>query len=116
VWERFYNLPAVGDAHSISEMGHNPKGFSTPLTSAFAGCGHTIAWALGGFGRVEDGRGSLGHAATLRFPSPLIEPDVPISGIRLSDWFHRKAHGENSSRKRLLCGGFLSFALRYSFL
>jgi hypothetical protein len=24
-------------------------------------------------GRVEDGRGSLGHAATLRFPSPLIE-------------------------------------------
>ena len=31
---------------------------------------------------------------TLRFPSPLIEPDVPISGIRLSDWFHREAHGE----------------------
>src|SRR5258706_13800270 len=29
------------------------------------------------FGRVEDGRGRLGHAATLRFPSPLIEPDVP---------------------------------------
>ena len=27
-------------------------------------------------GRVEDGRGSWGHAATLRFPSPLIEPDV----------------------------------------
>ena len=44
-------------------------------------------------GRVEDGRGSLGHAATLRFPSPLIEPDVPISGIRLSDWLHREAHG-----------------------
>jgi hypothetical protein len=45
-------------------------------------------------GRVEDGRGNLGHAATLRFPSPLIEPDVPISGIRLSDWLHREAHGE----------------------
>jgi membrane protein YqaA with SNARE-associated domain len=28
-------------------------------------------------GRVEDGRGSLGHSASLRFPSPLIEPDVP---------------------------------------
>src|SRR5262245_2340809 len=28
-------------------------------------------------GRVEDGRGSLGHSATPRFPSPLIEPDVP---------------------------------------
>jgi hypothetical protein len=32
----------------------------------------------------------LGHSATLRFPSPLIEPDVPISGIRLSDWLHRE--------------------------
>jgi hypothetical protein len=30
-----------------------------------------------GFGRVEDERGSLGHLAALRFPSPLIEPDVP---------------------------------------
>jgi hypothetical protein len=50
--------------------------------------------ADGGKGRVEDGRGRLGHVATLRFPSPLIEPDVPISGIRLSDWFHRAAHGE----------------------
>src|SRR3954452_16691878 len=38
--------------------------------------------------RVEDGRGGLGHAATLRFPSPLIKPDVRISRIRLSDWFH----------------------------
>jgi hypothetical protein len=52
------------------------------------------------FGRVEDGRGSLGHAATLRFPSPLIEPDVPISGIRLSDWLHRKAHGARDQGRR----------------
>ena len=29
-------------------------------------------------GRVEDGRGSLGHSATPRFPSPLIKPGVPI--------------------------------------
>ena len=28
----------------------------------------------------------------LRFPSPLIKPNVPISGIRLSDWLHHKAH------------------------
>jgi hypothetical protein len=28
----------------------------------------------------------------LRFPSPLIEPDVRISRIRLSDWLHREAH------------------------
>ena len=57
------------------------------------------------FGRVEDGRGNLGHSATPRFPSPLIEPDVPISGIRLSDWFHRMAHdgalnGRRSRRSR----------------
>src|SRR6516164_8742833 len=50
-------------------------------------------------GRVEDRRGSLGHLATLRFPSSLIEPDVPISGIRLSDWFHREAHGATARGK-----------------
>src|SRR3954470_20815114 len=43
--------------------------------------------------RVEDGRGGLGHAALPRFPSPLIKPDVRIARIRLSDWFHRAAHG-----------------------
>jgi hypothetical protein len=34
-------------------------------------------------GRVEERRGSLGHSATLRFLSPLIEPDRQISRIRL---------------------------------
>jgi hypothetical protein len=58
----------------------------------------------------------LGHAATLRFPSPLIEPDVRISRIRLSDWLHREAHGEITDRKRHLRGVFSSFASRYSFL
>ena len=43
--------------------------------------------------RVEEGRGGLGHVASLRLPSPLIEPDLRISGIRLSDWLHLKAHG-----------------------
>jgi hypothetical protein len=42
---------------------------------------------------------------TPRFPSPLIEPDVPISGIRLSDWFHREAHGKKTNRARHLHGG-----------
>src|ERR1700694_1789606 len=65
-------------------------------------------------GRVEDGRGSLGHSATLRFPSPLIEPDVPISGIRLSDWLHREVHGEQTNRTRLRHGESLSFAPRHS--
>jgi hypothetical protein len=36
-------------------------------------------------GRVEEGRGV---AYALRFPSPLIKLDVPISGIQLSDWLH----------------------------
>jgi hypothetical protein len=52
------------------------------------------------YGRVEDGRGSLGHLATLRFPPPLIEPDVPVSGIRLSDWLHREAHDGAVSGRR----------------
>src|SRR5215475_6650172 len=34
--------------------------------------------------RVEERRGSLGHAASLRFLSPLIEPDMGAP-IRLSD-------------------------------
>ncbi len=34
-----------------------------------------------------------GAVAMLRFPSPLIKPDVPISGIRLSDWLHLAAVG-----------------------
>src|SRR5215470_16887740 len=41
--------------------------------------------------RVEDGHGSLGHAATLRFRCPLIELEVRISRIRPSEWFHREA-------------------------
>ena len=49
----------------------------------------------------------MGHAATLRFPSPLIEPDVRISRIRLSDWLHRQAHARKhgpqaSSARRTL--------------
>ena len=59
-------------------------------------------------GRVEDGRGRLGHVATRRFPSPLIEPDVRISRIRLSDWLHREAHGKITDRKAsFLRGVFL---------
>ena len=35
---------------------------------------------------------------TLRFPSPLIKPGVPIFGTRLSDWLHRKAHNGRSGQ------------------
>src|SRR5262245_60722121 len=43
---------------------------------------------------VESRMGAVawGHRPTLRFPSPLIKPSVPISGTRLSDWLHHKAH------------------------
>ena len=43
-------------------------------------------------GRVEDGRGCLGHMASPRLPSPLIKLDVRVSRIQLSDRFHREAH------------------------
>src|SRR5258708_3010788 len=51
---------------------------------------------------------------TPRLPSPLIKPEEPISGIRLSDWLHRKAHGEQTNRTRLRHGEQLSFATRHS--
>ena len=66
---------------------HMSSGFA-PRADIVASCRHVR------FGRVEDGRGSLGHSATPRFPSPLIKPGVPISGTRLSDQLHRGAHGE----------------------
>jgi len=46
-----------------------------------------------GSSRVEEGRGDLGAVRpSSRFPSPLIEPDVRISRIRLSDRLHGKTH------------------------
>ena len=44
---------------------------------------------------VESRKGAVAWAVTasLRFPSPLIKPDVRISRIRLSDWLHLEAHG-----------------------
>src|SRR5882672_10649956 len=43
---------------------------------------------------------------TPRFLSPLIELDVPISGIQLSDWLHRKAHGEEDRPQASSAAGF----------
>jgi len=34
-----------------------------------------------------------------RFPSRLIKPDVPIPGIQLSGWLHRKANDGAARRK-----------------
>ena len=71
-----------------SEWHHTDPAGRTASARQLQRCAKTLR-----VGRVEEGRGSLGHAASPRFPSPLIKPDVPISGIRLSDWLHRKAHG-----------------------
>jgi hypothetical protein len=57
---------------SICDKASCPRHFrSTPISRR---CQEPRHFSLS---RVEDGRGSLGHSATLRFPSPLIEPDVP---------------------------------------
>jgi hypothetical protein len=45
------------------------------------------------WGGVEERRGSLGHAAALRLPSPLVKPDVRISRIRLPFRLHIKPVG-----------------------
>jgi hypothetical protein len=50
---------------------------------------------------MVESRMGAGHSATLRFPPPPIEPAVPISGIRLPDWFHREAQEiKGTGRKR----------------
>src|SRR5690349_16467546 len=51
--------------------------------------------------RVENGRGGLGHLASPRFPSPLIERSMRISRTTLSDWLHRNAHDVAHDRSRL---------------
>ena len=38
------------------------------------------------------------YIPSLRLLSPLIEPDVRFSRIRLSDWFHATAHAGDDTR------------------
>jgi hypothetical protein len=51
---------------------------------------------------VESRMGAVawGLWPTPRFPPPLIKPDAPISGIRLSDRLHRKAHDGTARGRR----------------
>ena len=53
-------------------------------------------------GVVESRMGAVawGLWPSPRFPSPLIKPDVPISGIRLSGWLHREARDGAARGKR----------------
>ena len=57
--------------------------------------------SLMGMSEVESRTGAVSTLRSLRFPSPLIKPDVRISRIRLSDRLHRPAHGDTSGRLRL---------------
>ena len=49
--------------------------------------------AIGAHVESRKGAVAAAMAASLRFPSPLIKPDVRFARIRLSDWLHCKAHG-----------------------
>src|SRR5689334_13132729 len=113
---RFAHAPRPGrdiDQHApvfdLDRIGRHPVLLESGLPDTAAAMEFPI-------GRVEDGRGRLGHSATPRFPSPLIEPDVPISGIRLSDWLHSKAHGTTHGSQASGARCVSSFALQYSFL
>src|SRR5215469_7786928 len=64
------------DFRNWHDPAHVPRGYF---------CRRAAEATRGISGRVEERRGCLGHAATLRFLSPLIEPDMQISSIRLSD-------------------------------
>ena len=63
---------------------------------------------------VESRRGAVtgGHWPSLRFHSPLIEPDVRISRIRLSDRLHGRTHDrQSSSCRRSLLGSVWRFVV-----
>jgi hypothetical protein len=63
--------------------------------------------------QVESRMGAVLEALPIaRFPSPLIEPDVPISGIRLSDWIHRMQSGIESHASVAYSRGPSALALR----
>src|SRR3954469_23008560 len=78
-----------------------------PNSKQFREAGRLITWQLGlhatshsggrtgarsvQLSRVEEGRGTeQPYGRPTRFPSPLIKPDVPVSGIRLSDRLHQR--------------------------
>src|SRR5262245_46748093 len=61
-----------------------PRHEEGPLCFGFGSC----CLPLASFVLVESRMGAVawGHWPTPRFPSPLIEPDLQIYRIRLSDW------------------------------
>jgi hypothetical protein len=56
--------------------------------------------------RLYRGRYLKRQSSTRFQGATLIELDVPISGIQLSDWLHRKAHGEEDRPQASSAAGF----------
>ena len=63
------------------------------LRFAVAVTGHHARLGTRLLARLYRGRHLRRRRSTHLQGATLIEPDVPFSGIRLSDWFHREAHG-----------------------
>jgi hypothetical protein len=82
--------------------------FATAVTGRHARLGSRL------LARLYRGRHHRRQTSTHLQGATLIKPDVPISGIRLSDWLHREVHGEQTNRTRLRHGEQLSFAPRHS--
>ena len=72
--------------------------FATAVTGRHARLGSRL------LARLCRGRHRRRQTSTRLQGATLIEPDVPISGIRLSDWLHREVHGEQTNRTRLRRG------------
>jgi len=73
IWHRARRAAAHGILASARQRLQSEPSRSAPVESRMG----AVAWGLW---------------PTPRFPSPLVKPGVPISGTRLSDWLHRKAH------------------------
>ncbi len=69
-----------------------PGGVAEGRFMVESGCGAVAVGSAHLFPPLSSGGASIAEPL-LRFLSPLIEPDVRISRIRLSDWLHLKARG-----------------------
>src|ERR1700741_1976815 len=96
-----------GGSHLASPGSWHGRSITAHLANSALPSNADILIAVGMSQKVESRTGAVvwGQWPTLRFPSPLIELDVPISGIQLSDQFHREAfdvaiRGRRSRRSR----------------
>src|SRR2546430_15310089 len=85
------------------------------LRFAMAVTGHHARLGTRLLARLYRGRYLKRRSSTRFQGATLIELDVPISGIQLSDWLHRKAHGEEAWPQACSAADF-PFAFRHSSL